>query len=116
LEWLVKAQHENGGWGGGSHAQQRIRDPHAVKTDPATTSFAALALLRAGHTPVAGTYQHAVLKATEHLLDVVEKSPQEGPQITDVTGTQPQAKLGQLVDTTMTTQFLARVKMDLPEN
>ncbi len=116
LEWLVKAQHENGGWGGGSHAQQRIRDPHAVKTDPATTSFAALALLRAGHTPVAGTYQHAVLKATEHLLDVVEKSPQEGPQITDVTGTQPQAKLGQLVDATMTTQFLARVKMDLPED
>ena len=43
----------------------------------------------------------------------MEEAPDEGPKITTLTGTQPQAKLGQLVDTTMTTQYLARVKTAL---
>ena len=116
VEWLVEAQHENGGWGGGSHAKQQNRDPLDVTTDPTTTSFAAMALLRSGHTPTSGSHQEALLKATEHLIKVVEDAPVEGPKITDVTGTQPQAKLGQMVDTTMTTQFLARVAAEIPED
>src|SRR5262245_61425983 len=32
IKWLVAAQNEDGGWGGGSHAHQDVRDPHAVKT------------------------------------------------------------------------------------
>src|SRR3981081_1996484 len=47
LDWLIKAQQDNGGWGAGSHMRQDIRDPHAVPTDPATTSLAAMSLLRA---------------------------------------------------------------------
>jgi len=43
VRWLLEAQSPNGGWGAGSHAYQDVRDPHAVQTDPATTSFAALA-------------------------------------------------------------------------
>jgi hypothetical protein len=31
--WLIAALHNDGGWGGGSHAQQNIRDTHAVTTD-----------------------------------------------------------------------------------
>lgn len=114
IEWLVKAQHESGAWGAGSHQNQQLRDPHAVKTDPATTAFAAMALLRAGHTPVEGKYKDAVRKATERLIEVVEKSSDSGPKITDITGTQPQAKLGPIVDTSMTAQFLARVVPTLP--
>lgn len=109
LGWLVEAQHENGGWGSGSHANQQDRDAFAVQVDPATTAFAAAALLRAGHTPSSGDYQSAVRRATEYLCHVVEEYSPSGPKITDLTGTQPQAKLGPLVDTLMTTQYLAKV-------
>ena len=108
-DWLVKAQHPGGGWGAGSHARQELRDPHRVSTDPATTAFVAMALLRTGSTPESGPYRESLSRATLYLLDAVEKAPQAGPRITDVVGTQPQAKLGPLVDTGMTSQYLARV-------
>jgi hypothetical protein len=116
LEWLIKAQHEDGGWGGGSHANQKERDPSKVKTDPATTAFVGLALLRTGHSPTSGSYQENARRATEHLASVVEKSKDEGPLITDVQGTQPQSKLGRYVDTAMTAQFLGRVLSALPKS
>ncbi len=116
LDWLVAAQHENGGWGAGSHANQNIRDPHKVKTDPATTAFVASALLRAGHTPVNGKYKKASRRATKYLCKVVETAPTDGPKITDVAGTQPQSKLGALVDTTMTAQYMARLLPLIPKD
>src|SRR5262249_38086928 len=76
LGWLAEAQHPNGGWGGGSHAAQQIRDPHAVVTDPGTTAFATMAFLRAGHTPTSGKYKETVAKALENLLGVVEAAPE----------------------------------------
>ena len=109
LEWLARAQHPDGGWGAGSHANQQFRDPHHVATDPATTAFVAMALLRTGNTPEAGAYRDSVKRATLYLVQSVENSPEEGPSITNLTGTQPQAKLGPYVDTGMTSQFLARV-------
>jgi hypothetical protein len=108
-EWLVKAQHPSGGWGAGSHARQEVRDPHQVVTDPATTAFVAMALLRTGSTPESGIYREALKRATLYLVDTVEKAPANGPRITDVQGTQPQVKLGSLVDTGMTSQYLSRV-------
>ncbi len=116
VAWLIAAQHNDGGWGGGSHAQQDIRDPHAVVTDPATTSFSLLALLRAGHTPIGGEYQAQVRKGLEYLLTAVEKAPKDGALITDIAGTQPQAKLGRFVDTAMTAQYLARALSLLPKD
>jgi squalene-hopene cyclase-like protein len=116
VAWLIAAQHNDGGWGGGSHAHQDVRDPHAVTTDPATTSFTLLALLRAGHTPVAGEYKSQVRKGLEYLVAAVEKAPTEGPLITDVEGTQPQSKLGRNVDTAMTAQYLARAHALLPKD
>jgi len=115
VAWLIAAQHNDGGWGGGSHAKQSIRDPHAVTTDPATTSFTLLALMRSGHTPVAGAYQAQVEKGLKYLVAAVEKAKAEGPLITDVVGTQPQTKLGRFVDTSMTAQYLARVLPMLPK-
>ncbi|MCZ6793403.1 MAG: terpene cyclase/mutase family protein [Planctomycetota bacterium] len=112
IGWLVEAQHPDGGWGAGSHARQQERDPHAIQTDPATTAFTALALIRAGHTPVLGEYREAVRRAVEYLVKVVDGYPREGPRITDRKGTQLQAKLGPLVDTLLTVQLLSRV---LPE-
>jgi hypothetical protein len=109
LIWLAESQHPDGGWGGGSHAHQDVLDPHAVPTDPATTAFVATALLRAGHTPSVGQYKDIVRKATEYLCAAVESSAADSPKITALEGTQPQSKLGPLVDTTMATQYLARV-------
>jgi hypothetical protein len=108
IEWLVAAQHTDGGWGGGSHANQAERDPHHGQTDPGTTAFTLLSLLRAGHTPASGEYKDQVRRGLEYLITAVEKSPAEGPRITDITGTQPQSKLGQYVDTPLTAQYLAR--------
>jgi hypothetical protein len=115
IAWLIAAQHPDGGWGGGSHAQQNIRDPQAVKTDPATTAFTLLSLLRAGHTPAEGEYKAQVRRGLEYLVTIVEKAPSDGPQITDLTGTQPQSKLGQFVDTPLTAQYLSRAIGILPK-
>jgi hypothetical protein len=46
----------------------------------------------------------------------VEKAPAEGPKITELTGTQPQSKLGQYVDTSLTAQYLARALGLLPNS
>jgi hypothetical protein len=108
IAWLIAAQHPDGGWGGGSHADQQNRDPQKVQTDPGTTAFTLLSLLRAGHTPSAGEYKDHVRRGLEYLITIVEKAPAEGPRITDIAGTQPQSKLGQYVDTPLTAQYLAR--------
>ena len=115
LDWLAQAQHDDGSWGAGSSSRQQVRDPHAVKGDPATTAFAAMAFLRSGHTPKKGKYKDVVRRASESLVKVVEASAPEGPRITNTSGTQPQAKMGAYVDTSLTARFLARVLQELPK-
>jgi hypothetical protein len=80
-----------------------------VVTDPATTAFVAMALVRTGSTPESGPHRDVLRRATLYLVEVVERAPEEGPRITDLEGTQPQTKLGPLVDTGMTSQYLARI-------
>jgi hypothetical protein len=113
LAWLIEAQHVDGGWGAGSHSRQDVRDPSAVQTDPATTAFVGLALARAGHTPVEGAHRENAARALEYLVKAVETSG-EGPKITKLEGTQPQSKMGPLVDTSLAVQFFARVVPALP--
>jgi len=114
IVWLLEAQQRDGGWGAGSHNRQDVLDPHAVPADPATTSFVLMALVRAGHTPVEGEYKAAVRRGTEFLVKRIEDYPSSGPKITDLTSTQPQTKLGPLVDTSMAAQYLAKVLAKLP--
>jgi hypothetical protein len=109
LAWLAAAQFENGGWGAGSHSNQSIRDPRAVQVDPATTAFSAMALMRAGNTLNGGEYSRNISRALSYLLEMAEASPEEGANITSLTGTQPQAKMGQNVDVTMCAQFFSRI-------
>jgi len=112
IQWLAEAQFENGGWGAGQGSAQQIRDPKAVKTDPATTAFSAMALLRSGNTLQKGVYTKNIRKATEYLLLAVENAKNEDLSITTLRGTQPQNKLGQNIDVSITLQFLAKI---LPE-
>jgi hypothetical protein len=109
LDWLAGAQQDDGGWGAGSSARQDVRDAHAVPTDPATTAVAAMALMRAGNGFAHGDFATTLQKANDYLLRTVEKAPVEGPKITDLNGTQPQAKMGQNVDTALTAQFFSRL-------
>jgi hypothetical protein len=106
LSWMAGAQLPDGGWGAGFHAQQDIRDPHAVAADPATTSLVLLSLLRTGNSLDSGAYQKQVIKATEFLLNKVETWPLNQPRLTTLTGTQPQQKLGENIDAILTVQYL----------
>ena len=109
MEWLANAQFENGGWGAGSHARQDVRDPRVVKIDPATTAFSAMALMRSGSTLSSGPYRRNIASALDYLLGLVEQSPENDPRLSNITGTQPQAKLGQNIDVSMVTQFLSEI-------
>lgn len=109
LDWLAKAQTKDGGWGAGSHNRQDLRNPHAVKVDPATTAFTAMAFVRSGNTHKSGMYQEQVANAMEYLLKLVENVPSNSSNITDVTGTQPQSKLGRNIDATFCSQFFTRM-------
>lgn len=106
LDWIAQAQNSNGGWGAGSHGRQDIMDPHAVQSDPATTSMVAMALLRSGNTFTGGKYATQLRRSLEYVLKVVESSPQTSINITDQTGTQIQIKLGANIDVILASQFL----------
>ena len=110
IDYLVSVQAENGGWGAGTHAKQHLIDATKVQVDPGTTAFAGMALLRAGNTLQEGKYHENLSKALNYLLGVVEKCSEESTKITELTGTQPQVKLGQNIDVSLCVQFFVRIK------
>lgn len=109
LDWLVRAQHPQGGWGAGSHYRQDILDPHAVQPDPATTAMVAMALLRSGSNLREGEYQSALRSALDYTLNMIEHAPASSFTITDQTGTQIQTKLGTNIDVVLASQFLSNL-------
>ncbi|MBL0340316.1 MAG: terpene cyclase/mutase family protein [Bacteroidetes bacterium] len=109
LEWMEKAQSNDGGWGAGSHQRQNISDPHAVSSDPATTAMVAMAIQRCGSDLQSGPYSKQLKKALQYLLEQVESAPDESLNITSITQTQPQVKLGQNIDVVLTSQFLTNI-------
>src|SRR5687767_10163082 len=109
LQWIGEAQANDGGWGAGSHARQDIRDPHAVTSDPATTSLVAMSLLRTDNTIEKGEYSKNLKKAAEFLLKTVEECPDTQPFLTTLTNTQPQTKLGRNIDVILTAQFFTNI-------
>ncbi len=109
LEWISKAQHNDGGWGAGSHNNQGEKNPHAVKADPATTSMVCMSLLRSGSTLTSGKYSSHLSKGLNFLLGEVEGSKGNSSNITSLTGTQIQTKLGANIDVVLTSQFLSNI-------
>ncbi|WP_276365714.1 hypothetical protein [Chryseolinea sp. H1M3-3] len=109
LAWMIKAQNEKGGWGAGSHSRQDVFDPHAVPADPATTAMVAMALLRSGSTLTNGPYANNLQKGLEFLMNATENSDVNSYNITDLTGTQIQTKLGQNIDVILTAQFFSNM-------
>jgi hypothetical protein len=109
LSWITGAQQKDGGWGAGTHMNQRDLNPHSVATDPATTSMVAMALLRSGSTLKFGKYQTSLQKALQYLLNAVETSGGNSKTITNETGTQIQVKLGEKIDVILAAQFLSNI-------
>lgn len=108
LEWITKAQSQNGGWGAGSHHRQDVMDPKAVPS-PATTAIVAMALLRSGNTLKTGAYSSQLRNALSYLLEKIESSSSKSFNITDQTGTQIQVKLGANIDVILASQFLSNL-------
>jgi hypothetical protein len=118
LEYLAKAQLENGGWnqGGGWRTVEQgkggrveggqVQDP----ADLGDTCIAVLAFIRAGNTPKDGPYAKNVAKGLDFICSKVEKSDDKSLMITDVKGTQMQSKIGPFVDTFLTSMVLAELK------
>jgi len=109
LVWMDKAQGDDGGWGAGSHYNQGVMDPHAVKSDPATTSLVAMSLLRTDNTLQKGEYSKNLKKSLEFLLQAVEQCPDNQPYLTTLANTQPQIKLGRNIDVILTAQFFTNM-------
>ncbi len=109
LTWMSKAQNDDGGWGSGSHYRQDVRDPHAVQSDPATTSLVAMALLRTENTLEKGDYAENLKESLEFLLKTVENCPENQQYLTTQQNTQPQTKLGRNIDVILTAQFFTNI-------
>jgi hypothetical protein len=109
LAWMSEAQLPNGGYGAGSHNAQNVKDPHAVKADPATTAMVVQAFMRSGTTLKGSPYSKNLKDAINYLLETVENTPKDAPYITAVRGTQIQSKLGQNIDAVLTAQVLSNL-------
>ena len=105
LQWIVSAQNENGGWGSGSHYHQEVLNPHEVEADPASTALVGMALLRNDQDKNDAKYAAQLKKAVNYLLLAVEQSGAKANNITQLTNTQPQIKLGRNIDVILTSQF-----------
>jgi hypothetical protein len=116
FNWMIQAQNGDGGFAAGTHARQDIMDPHAVPSDPATTAMVSMALLRAGSTPESGRFANVLQRTTEFLLKAVENAPEESLNVTQLTGTQIQVKLGQNIDAALTAQYFSNLMGRMPCN
>ncbi len=115
-DWMVKAQNNDGGFAAGTHSNQSVMDPHASPSDPATTAMVSMAMLRSGSTLLEGRFSEALKRTTEFLLKAVESAPEEALNVTSLTGTQIQAKLGQNIDVALTAQYLSNLMGRMPCN
>jgi hypothetical protein len=112
MKWLVSVQGKDGGWGQDGGETSYVRQGEHLESkgnDVANTAVAAAALLHTRNTPTSGEYHDALRQAVAFILDRVEKSPDDGLVVTDVTGTQIQRKLGPYIDTFLTSKLLAEL-------
>ena len=101
--WLKDIQRDDGGWGAGDWSTDSTQAP----ADVATTSLVVLALLRDARG--GDVHDQAILKGVEYVVRVIEKSPIDTARLDGPEGTQPQYKLGQLVDTHLAAMMLGEV-------
>src|SRR5215469_15370520 len=112
VKWLVSVQGKDGGWGQDGGETSYVRQGERLESngnDVANTAVAAEALLHAGNMPMKGEYHESLERAVRFILAHVEKSPDEGLAVTDLSGTQIERKLGPYIDTFLTSKLLAEL-------
>lgn len=103
--WLVATQAKNGGWGFVSPAKTMHDVEATVITDPATTVFAAMALLEVGGGLDTNPYRANILYALHYLLIVIEAHAVNAKKKA-LTLRQLETKLGMHIDATRVVNFL----------
>lgn len=107
--WLVQVQRADGGWGAGSWGTDDVQAP----SDVATSALSILALIRDGGGVEA--HKSAVTRGVSFVSRVVLDSPKDKPELNTPLQTQPQYKLGRLVDTHLAALMLGEVVGHLDE-
>ncbi len=107
--WLKSVQKADGGWGAGSWGQDDVNAP----SDVATTAMAVLALLRDGGG--VETHKVAITKAVGFVTRTIDESPRKSAELNSPGQTQPQYKLGVLVDTHLAALMLGELVGTLDE-
>lgn len=122
IEWLVKSQKEDGGWGqgggwrvnttnsGGRVEGENIADP----SDIANTAIALQCLLRSGVNLDKGDHSAVASRAADFLIKEISKADDDTLYVTTVRDTQIQSKIGRYVDTFLAAQILADLKGKMP--
>lgn len=102
-KYLLTIQESDGGWGAGSWNQS----DNQATSDVATTAMALLALHRDANGT--DTHEKAIVQGVRYVLKSIEGAPRDSARLITPQGTQPQRKLGQLVDTHMAAMMLSEV-------
>lgn len=118
LAYLLKQQHQDGGWGQGGGWRQaaqgnggRVEGPNT--TDPSdlgNTCLSLVALLRAGQTPTTGEQKENAARAFAYICQTVEGADADSLYVTPVRDTQLQVKIGTYVDTFLAGWALSELK------
>ena len=108
-KWLKSVQKADGGWGAGSWGTDDVN----ASSDVATTAMSVLALLRDGGG--VETHQAAITRAVAFVTRTIEESPKTSPELNSPGQTQPQYKLGSLVDTHLAALMLGELVGTLDE-
>src|SRR5204863_2129154 len=103
------------GWRTASEGGRVEGAPVQEPPDVGNTAIAALALIRAGHTPKEGEYANNVAKAIDFIAAKIDKVEKDSTYVTDVLGTQLQSKIGQYVDTFLAALVLSELKGKMPD-
>ena len=118
LEYLLKQQQSDGGWGQGGGWRQNngksggrveganVEDP----PDLGNTCVSLVTLLRAGESPAEGAHREAARRAFEFICRQVEQADEKSLYTTAVRDTQMQVKIGTYVDTFLAGWALSELK------
>ena len=118
LDYLLKQQQKDGGWGqgggwrqGGSGSGGRVEGANVEDPpDLGDTCVGLVTLLRAGHSPAEGEHREAARKAFEFVCQQVEQADETSLYVTAVRNTQMQVKIGTYVDTFLAGWALSELK------
>ena len=115
VKWLLEHQLKSGGWGQGEESRRMGQGMAqlAAKANVGDTCVAAMVLLRTEDavpgSPLAGPNRESLKQAVRFVLREIEASDQDSMWVTSVRGTRIQSKIGQYIDTSLSSILLGEM-------